>query len=396
MFLQSLVRIGLVVLAFNAMAVEGLPDFEADRAATLEDALHGGHLYPRFGGSGYEFPTATMADWNADGLIDLIVGYNMRDPDLIRMVVYLNIGQGGAPAFTGDPSHAFFVAARRHGQSETRIFEDLGFHEPAREHKFMTFVPTVVDVNGDGLFDILAYEGVRDVDQQRGQWLLLNRGEIGAPKFTAFYLHSREHLDKLPPGAYIELLRLYLGTPKGERSSFAALSVTDWNSDGALDLVYSGTQTAVAFGRTTASGGWGAQSDHWEIQMPTGSDGFGREPHLVAADFDGDGINELVSASTRSSALYRGGGHFSLFVRDAESQRFVLKQANLFTLNSKKNPWVFPDWQYPWYMARNGWWHPRIAALDVNDDGKIDIVAGWGGGNDQKQYGDRIYTYLGR
>ena len=388
----------LIIAWCGAAAAEfagPLPDFEADRHNVVRDAEEGGYLTPRLPGEVFEWPSAVPVDWNADGLFDLLVGYNLRDPDVIRMVVYLNRGKHGQPAFTGrrESGACFYVEVVDPDTGESRVFENAGYHEPHRSHKFLVHTPAVLDIDGDGLFDILVNEGVYDRAQRRGQWLLHNVGAPGAPRFEALYLHADALVDRLPPGPYVEAMRHFRDA--GGRRSFVAVTMLDWDSDGIADFQYSDDVTRVLFGARGDGPGWQARAEGFVHQRPAGGDRFGRIPHIIAADFDGDGVNELLVANAGGADGRTGDGYLSLYVRDAAEAEPVYRLAvrELFSLNGDDNPWLYPDLGWPWIFPEHGWWYPRISPIDFDEDGDVDIVAGWGGGNDQRQVGDRMYLY---
>ena len=376
------------VLGASSLIHGSLPQFEADRLHTVKDAKIGTSLRPRLPGKVFEWPTVAYADWNHDGLFDLIVGYNLRVPDVIRMVVFINQGKVGKPQFVGTSSSGtcFYLKALYPDETVPRIFQDAGHHVPHTPHKFLVHTPGIVDVNNDGLFDILVNEGVHDQKQRRGEWLLLNVGKLGEPKFTAFYLHDQQVTTQLPSGPYVKGLAMFQHLPLEARDGFPVSTIVDWNSDGIPDIQYSKGFTYVLFGGKDEYGNWYVPDQTWQKQLPMDGKSFGITPHIITADFNRDGMNELLVASARDEGPFSSDGFLSLFVRNSSHAhiRYRREIPKLFSLNSEDNPW----WLYD-----HGWWHPRITAIDFDEDGDPDILAGWGGGNDQNQKGTKMYLY---
>jgi hypothetical protein len=128
-----------------------------------------------------------MADWNNDGLPDLLVGGADG-----RIMLLINTGSAGSPVFS----------SYQYVQNEG-IDLEVGGGSAA---------PYMADVTGDGLPDLVCgeYEGHLRLYQ--------NQGTIGSPQFMGY---------------------VYLAY-SGEDISFASYSrpfVVDWNNDGGLDLV---------------------------------------------------------------------------------------------------------------------------------------------------------------
>jgi hypothetical protein len=373
-------------------------DFDSDRFNTVNDFRTGKYLRPLVSGAGFEWPTVSHIDWNDDGLKDLLVGYNLRKPDKIRMVVYINQGSPGNPLYSGTdgPDSCFYVRALYPGEKSARLFENDGYHSRQHPHKFLVHQTAILDFDHDGLFDILLNEGMIDRQHQRGQWFLHNTGKPGKPEFKAYYLHDPKSFEEMPGGEYQKLLRMFLDPPF--KSGLQSFSMLDWNGDRVPDLQYSGSTTHLVFGKLNKQGQWQPSSRKWQEQSPDDDFIFGRNAHMTSADLDDDGLVELIVAHADGLNDSPANGYLSLYRQTGmpPSSEFALVKPVLFTLNDGKNPLFHPDWSWPFLMAKYGWWFPRVTALDFDEDGDIDIVAGWGGGNDQRQYGDRLYLYRSR
>ncbi|MCB1739349.1 MAG: VCBS repeat-containing protein [Gammaproteobacteria bacterium] len=406
----------------------GFPDFEADVFNLIEDADHGGPLRPRyveavddpFRASSDEPPlaewgTVRALDWNADGLFDLLVAYNLREPDELRMIVYLNHGRPGQPAFSGtlSPERSFTLRARgadAPARDRPGVFRAPGRHG---DHVWIGFEPSVVDVNGDGLFDLLVYEGVMNPARGRGIWLLLNEGSAGQPALSAFYVNDAQQLARIPPAARSSAWSLLQARPGGARAGrYGSVRVLDWNSDGVADLVQQNDAgTFLARGRSVSSGDssaplvqrgrgaasqmltlapgqWDVRSDGWVAQNLADGRGFPGLSRFAAGDFDADGRNELLLAVSVVHDEHGTDGYLALYrASEAGSDVFAALEGGRFTLNEQSSFWA------QLWFPRHGWWHPRAAVLDYDEDGDLDVLAGWGGGNGQRQKGEGIYLY---
>jgi hypothetical protein len=138
-----------------------------------------------------------VADWNGDGLLDILVGDIQG-----RVGVYLNEGTPKAYKF-GKPR---FLQA---GGKEIRVpHGDAG--------------PCVADWDGDGLNDLIVGAGAGSVILYR------NEGTAKEPKLAA-------GITLVPPGTIeYEAAKISAKPTRGVR---AKVCVADWNGDGKLDLL---------------------------------------------------------------------------------------------------------------------------------------------------------------
>jgi len=210
---------------------------------------------------GYSVPCT--ADWNDDGLPDLIVG----EGDVTGKVrVYLNVGATDAPAFDG------YAYAQAGG---TDLLEPGG--------GCLGVFPRVVRWDGDGRKDLIAGRSDGTVK------LYTNVASDDAPAFDEGVLIEVGLPDRKVP---IDV---------GLR---ATPTVADWDADGLKDLVIgaadgriwiylnAGTDDAPDF-----VGQSYAQEDGADLVVPSGRS----SPHVF--DFDHDGMKDLLTGNTDGQLL---------------------------------------------------------------------------------------------
>lgn len=315
----------------------------------------------RIDGSTYEVRTEehglaypTMYDWNHDGKLDLFVGEFLTGQSRIK--VYLNVGTKQHPKFTGD----WFYATDKYGKLISNYeWCCIGIH------------PQIVDINGDGILDIVSgqyYPGVitwwkgtpggfesgKEIPQlgyQSGKrysaiggdepdWSIeahaywnyssarladfngdglpdlfiagcggyrvaLNIGTKDEPKFgrreflfqtDGTILHTyRNPKEIVAPGRFFNATEVCSGT------AHCYLNPTDWDGDGVIDLFItdeyvSNREKGIYFARGIKT------QDGIRFEKPialfTAKDGSkalpGCCPHVQIADYNGDGVNDLM------------------------------------------------------------------------------------------------------
>jgi hypothetical protein len=161
---------------------------------------------------GYSVPAC--ADWNSDGLFDLVVGEGGGE-DEGKVRIYLNVGTAGQPLFDDE-----FYAQTTQG---VLTVEQLGCQGA---------FPRVVQWDDDGRKDLLVGLGDGRV------MLFTNRASDQDPLFD-----QGAALQVGPIGGKVDL-------DVGDR---AASVVADWNSDGRKDLVVGGLDGAIHLFLNTGS-----------------------------------------------------------------------------------------------------------------------------------------------
>lgn len=216
--------------------------------------------------AGYSAPT--MADWNGDGLADLIVGEKTGD-NTGKVRIYLNTGTTAAPAF----------GAFRYAQSNGA---DLSV--PASGSGCLGAFPQVYDCNKDGKKDLL-------VGQADGRIALFtNVGTPDNPQFDA--------------GSYLEV-----GQPgaKGQINvgARATLTIIDWNDDGRDDLLVGSLDGRVRVFLDCAGSGPADFRDSITVQdgsadltVPSG------RSSISVFDLNGDGRKDLVLGNTEGQVIF--------------------------------------------------------------------------------------------
>lgn len=216
------------------------------------------------------YSVPSMADWDGDGVFDLIVGQETPEGGKIR--VYLNQGTATAPQFDG------FSYVKVNNQDLTVPCQGC-----------LGVFPRLADWNRDGKQDLVL--GLSDGRME----VYPNKSTGPDPDFgTPFYVQVGE------PGSKVEL-------SVGARATF---QIVDWNNDGMEDLLVGGLDGKVRlFLNHASSGNFDLrqtsllQEATGDLTVPTG------RASVAVADLDGDGRKDLISGNTEGQIwFYRNVG----------------------------------------------------------------------------------------
>ncbi|MFZ6027114.1 MAG: FG-GAP repeat domain-containing protein [Chloroflexota bacterium] len=296
------------------------------------------------------------ADFNRDGLEDVLMGYVSRTGEATPIKMFLQQPGGELiedssllPPVVPGTIHARKVAIGDFNKDGTpdAFIVDHGYDQPpfpgakpvlliSKEGKFeertISRVPggfqhaaSAADLTGDGSIDIFV------TDTDNGAFLLVNDG-------TGNFTVTRRGVPRIKQGYY-------------------TVEVIDVDDDGYCDLLVGGHEHEWAATRIY----WGNASYKYTIWRSTAVPRDVNYPIVLdvdAEDLNGDGVREIVTTRTKSSPFYEGYYFQVVEQRNRKLQDVSDRIApNKVEWEGASSPWV------PWIVLR-----------DFNEDGYRDIV----------------------
>jgi len=213
-----------------------------------------------------DYSVPSLADWNSDGLTDLIVGEKSAT-DTGKVRVYLNSGTNAAPVYGS------FLYAQSGGA-------DLAV--PASG--CMGVFPRVFDWNQDGLKDLVL--GLADGTVQ----VALNENTDSEPRFAA---PEPVEVGQAGDKSIIDV---------GKR---ATVDIVDWDNDGRYDLVLGDLDGNVrVLLNESGSGPADFRSETIILNDDAGQGVPTGRSSVAVADLNGDGRKDLVVGNTEGQLMF--------------------------------------------------------------------------------------------
>ena len=220
------------------------------------------------------YTTLTAADWDGDGLTDLVVNSIWG-----KVHWYRNIGTRTAPRLAA----AAPIEVEWDGPQPTLAWGWLRPEGKGLLTQWRT-TPVAVDWTGDGLVDLVMLD-------HEGYLSLFERAR------------RDDKLVLLPPGRCLcdeagAPLRLNDGV--AGKSGRRKLCVTDWDGDGKLDILVNSANARLLRQVRAAAGKW-----YFKDQADVATRNIeGHDTHPTAVDFNADGIPDLVIGAEDGRLYY--------------------------------------------------------------------------------------------
>ncbi len=272
---NSSVRLTIAAHSLTDLAGNELRGSQTDTVVYTLGSFAGASLIQAAGTSllagSYSIPV--VADWNSDGIQDLIVGEKSASDAMGRVIVFLNQGTDAAPVYV-EGFHAKYF------NTTTQQAEMISLPSGVCQG----VAPRLIDFNQDGLQDLIA--GLAD-----GRILYYqNIGTAESPLFA-------------------EAKEITYGPTDGKSvidvGNRATPEFCDWDGNGTMDLIVGAMDGQIRIYLNSVTTG---EADYATMMVLT--DGTnpitvptGRSAPMMV-DMNGDGILDLVTGNTEGQILY--------------------------------------------------------------------------------------------
>lgn len=237
------------------------------------------------------YTTLSVADWNGDGLLDLVV-----NSILGKVQWYQNIGSKGAPELAEEQS---IEVEWKDGKQPELAYGWLRPEGAGLLTQWRT-TPVAVDWNKDGLMDLVMLD-------HEGYLAFFERyqDEEGALKLKhpqrVFIVDEKMAGD--PPTKFFKGESgepLWMNERIAGRSGRRKLVVTDWDQDGKLDFLVNAANASFVKQTRAADGKWYFKD--MGLISPTNIEGHDVSPTVV--DFNGDGVPDFLGGAEDGFLYY--------------------------------------------------------------------------------------------